>query len=83
MNANKTLTFFAIATVATLGVLGAAVIIDNLVGTGGLAALASGVRLPRTSGLLGIGTIGAAAGALLFMCSERFGARDEYGTGEY
>lgn len=82
MNTNKTLTHFALATVAALFVLGAAVIIANLAGTGGLAALTRGTQFPRTPGFLGLATIGTAAGALLFMCSEHLGAHDDLDTDE-
>lgn len=83
MNANKTLNHFALATVATLTILSAAVIIANLAGANGLSALARGAQLPRTPGFLGLATIGAAAGALLFMCSEHLGAHDELDADEY
>ena len=83
MNTNKTLTLFALAAVTTLTVLGAAVIVANLAGANGLAALARGAQIPRTPGFLGLASIGAAAGALLFMCSDHLGAHDDLDAEEY
>lgn len=83
MNANKSLTFFAVATAVTLAVISLAVIIANLAGAGEFAALVRGAGpLPRTPGFLGIATIGAAAGALLFMASEHLGAREDHDADE-